>query len=309
VSAPAERSHATSGLVSVVVVTADSGAGVIGCIANVLSSTTPVEVLVVDNASRDGSIEQIAARFADDPRVRILRNQTNLGFGAACNRGAAAANGDVILLLNPDCMIGADTIARLRAVLESDASMGLVGVLQVDAEGHVDPASRRRDPLFRRALMSVFGLDRFATRWPSFAGVDMPPAASAPAIEAVDAVSGALMAVPRAVFEQVRGFDEDYFLHCEDLDLCRRVRDAGYRVVCANDVRVVHGKGGSSRHRPVFVAWHKRRGMWRWFTKFDPAARNPLLRVLVWCGIWSAFAASVPLLFLRRRRRRVARAA
>jgi len=307
VSAPAERSHATSGLVSVVVVTADSGAGVIGCIANVLSSTTPVEVLVVDNASRDGSIEQIAARFADDPRVRILRNQTNLGFGAACNRGAAAANGDVILLLNPDCMIGADTIARLRAVLESDASMGLVGVLQVDAEGHVDPASRRRDPLFRRALMSVFGLDRFATRWASFAGVDMPPAASAPVIEAVDAVSGALMAVSRAVFEQVRGFDEGYFLHCEDLDLCRRVRDAGYRVICANDVRVVHGKGGSSRHRPLFVAWHKRRGMWRWFTKFDPAARNPLLRVLVWCGIWSAFAASVPLLFLRRRR--VARAA
>jgi len=307
VSAPAERSHATGGLVSVVVVTADSGAGVVGCIANVLGSTTSVEVLVVDNASRDGSTEQIAARFAGDPRMRILRNETNLGFGAACNRGAAVANGDVVLLLNPDCMIDADTIARLRAVLESDTRMGLVGVLQIDAEGQVDPASRRRDPLFRRALMSAFGLDRFATRWPSFAGVDMPPATSAPAIEAVDAVSGALMAVPRAVFEQVRGFDEGYFLHCEDLDLCRRVRDAGYRVVCANDVRVIHGKGGSSRHRPVFVAWHKRCGMWRWFTKFDPAARNPLLRVLVWCGIWSAFAASVPLLFLRRRR--VARAA
>ena len=301
-SAPAERSHATRDLVSVVVVTADSGAGVVGCIASALGSTAPVEVLVVDNASRDGSIEQIAARFADDPRVRLLRNETNLGFGAACNRGAAVANGDVILLLNPDCMIDADSIARLSAVLESDPRMGLVGVLQIDAEGHVDPASRRRDPLFRRALASVFGLNRLADRWPSFAGVDMPPAASAPAIEAVDAVSGALMAVPRTVFEQVRGFDEGYFLHCEDLDLCRRVRDAGYRVVCANEVRVVHGKGGSSRHRPVFVAWHKRRGMWRWFTKFDPAARNPLLRVLVWCGIWSAFAASLPLLFLRRRR-------
>lgn len=306
-SASTERSQATNGLVSVVVVTADSGAGVTECIANVLGSTAPVEVLVVDNASRDGSIEQIAARFADDPRVRTLRNETNLGFGAACNRGAAVANGDVVLLLNPDCMIDADTVARLRAILESDTRMGLVGVLQFDAEGHIDPASRRRDPLFRRALMSLSGLDRFATRWPSFAGVDMPPAARAPAIEAVDAVSGALMALPRAVFEQVGRFDEGYFLHCEDLDLCRRVRDAGYRVVCANDVRVIHGKGGSSRHRPVFVAWHKRRGMWRWFTKFDPAARNPLLRVLVWCGIWSAFAASVPLLFLRRRR--VARAA
>ena len=306
-SAPPERSQATNGLVSVVVVTADSGAGVTECIANVLGSTAPVEVVIVDNASRDGSVEQMAARFVDDPRVRILRNETNLGFGTACNRGATVANGDVVLLLNPDCMIDADTVARLRAILESDTRMGLVGVLQVDAEGHIDPASRRRDPLFLRALMSLSGLDRFATSRPSFAGVDMPPAASAPAIEAVDAVSGALMALPRAVFEQVGRFDEGYFLHCEDLDLCRRVRDAGYRVVCANDVRIIHGKGGSSRHRPVFVAWHKRRGMWRWFTKFDPAARNPLLRVLVWCGIWSAFVASVPLLFLRRRR--VARAA
>ncbi len=306
-SEPAERAHATAGLVSVVVVTADSGAGVSGCVANVLASTVPVEVIVVDNASSDGSIEQIAARFAGDRRARVLRNERNLGFGTACNRGAAVANGDVVLLLNPDCMIDADTIARLRTVLESDTRAGLVGVLQIDAEGQVDPASRRRDPLFRRALASIFGLDRFATRWPVFAGVDMPPLASAPAIEPVDAVSGALMALPRAVFERIGGFDEGYFLHCEDLDLCRRVRDAGYRVVCANEVRVVHGKGGSSRHRPVFVAWHKRRGMWRWFTKFDPAARNPLWRVLVWFGIWSAFAASVPLLLLRRRR--VARAA
>lgn len=305
-SESAERSHATAGLASVVVVTADSGAGVVECIANALHSTVAVEVLVVDNASRDGSIERIAARFVDDGRVRILRNDANLGFGAACNRGAAQANGEIIVFLNPDCLVDDGTLARLRTILDADERIGLLGVLQVDAEGQVDPASRRRDPLFRRALMSLSRLDGFAARWPSFAGVDMP-FADGPALEPVDAVSGALMALPRTVFERVGGFDEGYFLHCEDLDLCRRVRDSGYRVVCANEVRVVHGKGGSSRHRPVFVAWHKRRGMWRWFIKFDPAARNPLLRVLVGCGIWTAFAASVPLLLLRRRR--VARAA
>ena len=290
------------GLTSVVVVTANSGEGVGECIARVLASVVPVEVIVVDNASQDGSVERLAARFAQTPALRILRNERNLGFGTACNRGAAAAKGDTILLLNPDCAIEADTIPRLRAVLASDPGIGLLGVLQIDAEGHVDPASRRHDPLLRRAFATASGLTRFAVRWPAFAGVEMPVDRNGVIVEQVDAVSGALMLLPRLVFDRVGGFDEGYFLHCEDLDLCRRVRDAGYRVVCVNDLRVVHGKGGSSRRRPVFVAWHKRRGMWRWFTKFDPAARNPLLRVLVWCGIWTAFAASMPLLLLRRAR-------
>jgi GT2 family glycosyltransferase len=296
------RSSAEENLTSVVIVTADSGAGVGDSIARVLRSTAPVEIIVVDNASRDGSIEQIAARFAPDTSVRILRNAENLGFGAACNRGAAIAQGGGLLLLNPDCLIENATIARLRAILVSDPGIGLLGVLQVGVDGRIDPASRRHDPLLRRALMSASGLARFASRWPRFAGVEMPAGADGSAVEPVDAVSGALMLLPRAVFDQVGGFDEGYFLHCEDLDLCRRVRDAGRRVACANAVRVVHGKGGSSRHRPLFVAWHKRRGMWRWFAKFDPAARNPVFRVLVRCGIWAAFAASVPLLLLRRRR-------
>jgi GT2 family glycosyltransferase len=302
VSDSSERSPAEHGLTSVVVVTADSGDGVGDSIERVLRSSAPVEVIVVDNASRDGSIERLRERFAQNTALRILHNEENLGFGAACNRGAAAARGDAVLLLNPDCAVEAGTIAQLRTMLAADARVGLVGVLQTDAAGHIDPASRRRDPTFRRALMTASGLARFASRWPALAGVEMPADGNPEPVEPVDAISGALMLLPRDVFEQVGGFDEGYFLHCEDLDLCRRVRDAGRRVVCANTVRVVHGKGGSSRHRPVFVAWHKRRGMWRWFNKFDPAARHPALRVLVWCGIWTAFAASLPLLLLRRAR-------
>jgi N-acetylglucosaminyl-diphospho-decaprenol L-rhamnosyltransferase len=113
-------------------------------------------------------------------------------------------------------------------------------------------------------------------------------------IECVEAVSGALMMLPRAVFARLGGFDEGYFLHCEDLDLCRRVRDAGLRVACANAVGVTHVKGTSGRHRPFFVAWHKHRGMWRWFVKFDPAARNPLLRAIVWCGVWLHYLVLAP---------------
>jgi GT2 family glycosyltransferase len=281
-------------LTSVVVVAADSGTELGICIEHVLASDAAVELIVSDNASCDGSIDAVAARWAGDTRVRIVHNGTNLGFGAGCNRGAAIAHGDALLFLNPDCRVTVDTLARLRAHMAADTRIGLVGARIVGTQDQPEPASRRRDPLLRRALMSLSGLARFESRWPALAGATLPAHADGPTLEDVDAVSGALMLLPRAVFEGVGGFDEGYFLHCDDLDLCRRVRDAGRRVVCANDVRVVHVKGTSSRSRPVFVARHKHRGMWRWFTKFDPSARNPLLRALVWLGLWTHFALLLP---------------
>jgi len=176
----------------------------------------------------------------------------------------------------------------------TDARIGLAGASIAGTDGRTESASRRRDPLLLRALMSISGLARFQLRWPALAGVTLPVPVDVPVAEDVEAVSGALMLMPRVVFDRIGGFDEGYFLHCEDLDLCRRVRDAGLRVICANDVRVVHVKGSSSRSRPFFVARHKHRGMWRWFVKFDSAARNPLLRVLVWCGLWMHFALLTP---------------
>jgi GT2 family glycosyltransferase len=157
-----------------------------------------------------------------------------------------------------------------------------------------DPASYRRDPLLRRALVDLFG----------GAGEGVNIEGGIPdRVVGVEAVSGALMLLPRALFERIGGFDEGYFLHCEDLDLCRRVRDAGQRVLLAGDVRVLHGKGGSSRHRPVFVSRHKHRGMWRWFRKFDPAARKPLVAAAVWLGIWAHFLLQVPGQWWRLHRR------
>ena len=289
------------GLSSIIIVAADSGMGLADCVARALTASVPVEIIVSDNASTDGSVAHIAELHAQKEKVRILHNGKNLGFGAACNRGAAVARGDALLFLNPDCLIEAGTVGGLRTIAQGDARIGLIGALQVDSAGRVDPASRRRDPLLRRALASFSGLARLASRWPALAGVTLPPATVAVdgLSEPVDAVSGALMFLPRGVFERVGGFDESYFLHCEDLDLCRRVRDAGLSVVCATALRVTHAKGGSSRSRPLFVAWHKHRGMWRWFTKFDPAARNPLLRALVWCGTWLHFVLLIPVYFLR----------
>lgn len=295
------RMSLTQAVASIIVVSADSGAGLRECVARALGSSVPIEVIVIDNASSDGVPQQIAREYAADPRVRVAFHDANLGFGPAVNRGAKLAQADVLLILNPDCMLESDTAERMLGAARAHSNAGVIGVVVCDADGNPDPASRRRDPLLRRSLMTLSGLASRETRDPKYAGINVPGPMPDAAVD-VENVSGALMLVPRAVFERLGGFDETYFLHCEDLDLCRRARDAGYAVLLAGNVRVLHGKGGSSRHRPVFVSRHKHRGMWRWFAKFDPAARNPFVRTAVWCGIWLHFALTAPLLALRRRK-------
>lgn len=289
-------------LATTIIVAADSGQSLRECVARALASSVPVEVVLVDNDSRDGVPQVVAQAYRNDERVRVIYNHANLGFGPAINIGAGQAHGNALFVLNPDCMLDADTLARMLKILDAHPDAGVIGAVVCDADGTPDPASRRRDPLLKRSLNEMTGRAKRDSGDSRFDGVDVPGPIPHAVIE-TENVSGALMLLPRAIFERLQGFDEAYFLHCEDLDLCRRAREAGYKVLLAGDVRVRHAKGGSSAHRPVFVSYHKHRGMWRWFRKFDPAAREPLTRALVACGITAHFLATAPLLALRRSRR------
>jgi GT2 family glycosyltransferase len=105
----------------------------------------------------------------------------------------------------------------------------------------------------------------------------------------VEALSGGCVLVRRDILELLAGWDEDYFLHVEDLDLCHRCRLAGYRLLFVPAAVAVHVKGASSAGRPVFVEWHKHRGLWRYFRKFESSQRNVLTRIGVWGAIWAHF--------------------
>jgi len=285
--------------VSIIIVAADSGPSLRECVTRALASTVPVEIIIADNASSDGVPQALARAFENDERVRVVYNHANLGFGPAVNVAARGARGSELLVLNPDCLLQQDSVSRLLEVLHARPDAGVVGAVVCAADGTPDPASRRRDPLLRRSLNALTGRAQREAEDPKFEGINVPGPIPNDVIE-VENVSGALLLLSRGVFDRLQGFDTGYFLHCEDLDLCRRARDAGYKVLLAGDVRVHHGKGGSSRHRPVFVSWHKHRGMWRWFRKFDPAARKPFTQVLVWCGITAHFLMTAPMLWLRR---------
>lgn len=289
---------------SIIIVAADSGPVLRDCVNRALEhGGVGTEVVLIDNASTDGVPEAIERAHADDDRLQVTYARRNLGFGAAANLAERKASGEVLLILNPDCLLEADTLPQLLQVLDRDPHIGLVGAVICNGDGEVDPASFRRDPLLRRSLNTLTGRARRESDEPEIEGVNVNGPMPEDAVD-VEAVSGALMLLRRHAFERVGGFDEGYFLHCEDLDLCRRLRDERYRVMLAGHVRVQHVGGSSSRHRPVFVSRHKHRGMWRWFRKFDPAARNPLVALVVWCGLWGHFLLQWPSLAVSRLRHR-----
>lgn len=275
---------------TVVVVAADSGPSLHECVARVLASDLSLELILVDNASGDGVPAAVEGAYQHDARLKLIYSHRNLGFGPAVNVAVKEASGESLLILNPDCLLSANDLPRLLALLAEHPQAGLIGAVVCDADGQPDPASWRRDPLLRRSLNSMLGRS----------GETVNVQQHIPhAVFDVESISGALMMMRRCKFQRMGGFDEGYFLHCEDLDLCRRVRNNGYQVLLAGDIRVHHGKGGSSRHRPVFVSRHKHRGMWRWFRQHDPASANPLVAGLVWLGIWSHFLLKIPAQWLR----------
>ncbi|MDX2300737.1 MAG: glycosyltransferase family 2 protein, partial [Xanthomonadaceae bacterium] len=234
--------------IAAVVVSHYSATTLAECLDRLLAADGVGAVVVVDNASGDSSVAIARARAAADARLQVIANADNPGFGSACNQGAAHCALPWLALVNPDCLVGADDLARLRELARQHADAGVTGADLVDADGHRDSAARRREP----TLVRLFG------------GLGRRDAvAIAPddnlALQPVDAVSGALMLMPRALFDRLGGFDTHYRLHAEDLDLCRRVRDAGAQVYVANAVRVLHLRGVSSRRRPMWVEWQKHR--------------------------------------------------
>lgn len=270
----AAAGHVTVGI-SAVIVNYNAGALLAASAGRVLADPAVAEVWVVDNASRDDSLLALRLAHGGDPRLRILENPANLGFARAANRAIARARGDPILLLNPDNLIESGTLAALAAILERDPRAGMLGCRICNPDGKEQRGGRRRLPTLGRALADFIGL-RGAGRY-DLSG-DALPEGPVP----VEAISGSFMLLKRSAVERVGGLDEGYFLHCEDLDWCKRFADAGYRILFAPHVTCTHYQGRCSAGRPWRVEWHKHRGMWRYYRKHQRGPGLAVAGLLVW---------------------------
>jgi len=207
-----------------------------------------VEVIVVDNASSDGSVAHIQKHF---PWVTCIASPENLGFGRANNLAAAQAKGEFVLYLNPDTVVPEDNFRRALDVMRSKPEIGSMGCRMIDGSGHFLPESKRGLPTPAVALYRILGLAKLFSRHPSFgayyAGHLAPDASGY-----VDVHCGAWMLMRGSVLQEIGGFDEAFFMYGEDIDLSYRVVQAGYRNYYLADSPILHYKGESTKHQ----SWH-----------------------------------------------------
>lgn len=276
--------------VSVIIVNYDAGPLLASAAEAVLACSVPVEVFVIDNASTDDSIELLRQRHPSEPRLNVILNSDNLGFSRASNIGLTKARGEFVLLLNPDCIIKPGTIERMLDVLQQHPEAGAAGCLIRNADGTEQAGCRRNVPTPWRTLVRVLHLDRVFSGHPRFRNfvLTRTPLPTAPV--PVEAISGAFMLARREAVESVGLLDEAYFLHCDDLDWCMRFYAAGWKILFVPNVEVVHYQGACSADRPIFVLWHKHKGMVRFYRKFFRHQYPLLLMVLVVLAVWTRFS-------------------
>jgi N-acetylglucosaminyl-diphospho-decaprenol L-rhamnosyltransferase len=249
---------------SVIIVTYNSSRDLPACLDSLQRHATGIEyeVVVPDNASTDRTPELVADRY---PWVQLLARARNDGLSAAINEGVAASSGEYIAVLNPDTRIESDVLAPLAQYLREHTDVGIVAPKLLNEDGTIQ-FSCRAFPGYGTVLFNRYSLitkllprNRLSSRY-LMSDFDHSTTRD------VDWVSGAALMMPRRVFDEVGGWDSGFFMFNEDVDLCRRVHDAGYRVVYKPDVAMYHQIGVTKSTSPRMVI-ERHRSIWRYYTK------------------------------------------
>jgi N-acetylglucosaminyl-diphospho-decaprenol L-rhamnosyltransferase len=244
------------------------------------SGSVSSEVVVVDNASTDGTIEMIASEF---PRARLVALSENIGFAKGVNRAAAVAQGEYLLLLNPDTVVHPGTLDNIVAFAREQPSYGLYGGRTLDPDGTVHPGSCWGKPTlwsafcFATLLSTAFKRSRIFDpeslgRW------------ERDTVREVDIVTGCLLLVRRSLWQELGGFDERFFMYGEDADLALRAARRGLRHVITPDAVITHeiGISSSTRSDKLVLLF---RGKATLLRKHWPPVKRELGLALLWCGI------------------------
>lgn len=305
--APAEN---TAARLSVVTVAWHTGPHLIESVASILAAPGVDELILVNHGNPPEMIQALRAMASDTDKFVLIETGANLGFAKGCNIGARRASGDLVLFLNPDAVLAPGVARQLkRSAGGLDGDLWAIGGRIMNTDGSEQRGGRRGELTPRSALVSFFGLDRLLP------GVKNIHLESEPLVEnlmPVKVVSGAALMMPRQAFLSLDGFDERYFLHVEDIDLCRQIRERGGSVWFEPRAAIKH-YGGTSKSSPFFVETHKGLGFVKYFWKYYPGPLQRLATMALIIPIFAAIWGRAALLRLRdlknhfAHRRRVAR--
>lgn len=267
------------------------------CLSSIFEADSKVdfEVVVVDNGSSDGSVEMVKAKF---PQVRLVENEANLGYCRASNQAMRGSRAKYLLLLNSDTEIFPGTLDSLVDFAEAHSEVGAVGPRLVNPDGTLQ-YSCRGFPSFGQAIMHAFIGPLFPNN-PYTRAYKMVEWDHSSERE-VDWISGAAMFLKREVAEQVGFFDEDYFMYVEDVDLCYRLWQAGWKVYYFPKARVMHHIAKSSRQSPGMILEHHR-SLYHFYTKRYQNSYKRYLTSLVAVGLFVRASVLIVMSFLRGRR-------
>ena len=246
------------------------------CLDKLTSPGNSASIIVIDNASSDASAEMVAAYF---PTVELIKNAHNLGFAVACNQGIRACATPFILLLNPDTLLDSAELQKLRDVMGSQPDVGACGPRILNVDGTLQP-SCRAFPTLGAMVCDELGLSHLfphSRRLASYrlSGWEHDETSH------VDQLMGSCLLLRRAALEHVGLLDERFFLYFEEVDLCRRMWQTGWRVLFIADATVTHLGGESSRTDRRNALGHRYRSLFAFYRKHYPRWQLPVLRLVV----------------------------
>ncbi len=266
--------------VSAIVVSFNTGDCLFDCLTALENDPGIAEIILVNNGNPAKALERIGDAYGRSPKLKVIGGGQNRGFAAGVNLGAASATGDRLLVINPDAVLQPGSIPAFESAMAGAAEPAIVGGKIFGPDGVEQRGGRRRRLTMRSAAATFLGLSWLRAVNPAFVSINRnaEPEPSGPV--PMDAVSGALMYMSASSFRRLGGFDEGYFLHVEDLDLCRRAEADGGSVIYTPHASALHF-GATSDAPSLFVEKHKGAGFNRYFRKYAETPSEKLVaRVL-----------------------------
>jgi GT2 family glycosyltransferase len=276
-------------LVSALVVSNNAKDQLLECLRAFYSSADiPVEAIVVDNDSSDGSAAAVTDEF---PQATVLAQAKNRGYGRAANEGLERCSGRFVLLLSPDVAVDSQCVGRLADFLLTRQDAGAVGPRLLLPDGSVDPDARRSFPSPSSLFYQTVGLSRLLPKSPRFGRYNMGHVAESETHE-MDAGTAACLMVRKSAFDRVGLFDPRYMMFGEDLDLCYRLKLGGWKVFYLPAAKARHNVRMPAPGREGQIDYERHRAMWLYHYKHHSEDVSAFGNGLVWAQIWGRYAAA-----------------
>lgn len=260
------------------------------------ASGLDTEVMVIDNQSKDGSLEYLVPKFPD---VKFISNKNNTGFANACNNGLANAKGEFVLFLNPDTILPEDCFQKCISFFEAHSHCGALGVKMIDGLGKFLKESKRSFPSPLTSLFKLFGLSAIFPKSKWFGRYHLGHLDTDTEHE-VDVLAGAFMMIRKKVLDEVGGFDESFFMYGEDVDLSYRIQKAGYKNYYFPGTTIIHFKGESTKRGSLNYVKVFYKAMSVFVRKHYGGAKAGVFTASIHVAIWIRAAIAAMNKFTRR---------